>query len=85
MSSPRAGSESPRAPAAPNPVVDSSAILSQPAVAAAAARAAARKDAALDLVAALFPRDTIVTLRARDRAAARDPQLQLLAAIAFPH
>jgi hypothetical protein len=42
-------------------------------------------DAALDVTANVFPRDTVARLRACNRAASRDPQLQLLAAITFPH
>jgi hypothetical protein len=48
------------------------------------ALSAARRDLALDLVAVIYPRDSVIPLRARDAAAARDPALRLVAARHFP-
>jgi hypothetical protein len=44
----------------------------------------ARRDLALDLVAALYPAETAVALRARDRGAWRDPALRRAAVLAHP-
>jgi hypothetical protein len=74
----------PAAPAAAAPAAPAAPAPPAAADAAAAAEAARRFDLALDLVAARFPHESILALRARDAASARDAGLRLIASLTFP-